>query len=118
MTGEQFVIAVVNRELKLVNADISAKTALFNDNQPVKWFNRYSFKTVKEFIDWRSYCYQLMRKYKPHYSKAQRYDFFNWINLQCGLRCDFDYELIPKYEKHKLQLKKDFGNSEECMSMS
>lgn len=102
MTAEEFIIAIVDKELKLVNADISACDVLYNNTQYPRWFNTYSFKTVEQFVEWRSYCYQLMRQYKPRYSKRQRYDLFNWINLEYGLKYDFDFKLIPKYEKYKL----------------
>lgn len=99
---DKLILLCVQKELEIVGADITASNALAEQYKEGEkpWFQRYSFKTPEQFIKWRTYCYQLLHKMTPKGKfKNWRFEIFDMINLQYGLKYDFDYKDIPPYNK-------------------
>lgn len=100
LTDDEFVELIIDKELEIANADIRAKDikALSKEEQDkLKWWEKYEFKTVEEFLEWRNFFYDHFYDWQP--KRVGKYDMkreFSWFNLCWGLQCTFDTNLIPR----------------------
>ena len=99
LTDKEFVELVINKELEIANADIRYKdiVALSKEEQDkLEFYTKFTFKTLEEFLEWRDFFYKEFYNWQPkRVSKDQMKREFGWFNLQWGLKCDFDTDIIP-----------------------
>jgi len=100
LTDEEFVELIINKELEIAGADIRYKDIVAlpkEEQEQLKWYDKYSFKTVDEYLEWRNFFYEQFYNWQPKsVSKSVMKKEFAWFGLQWGLHYDFDYKLIPK----------------------
>jgi hypothetical protein len=75
---------MINAELKLHGKKM--KDVLGKKN----WFQKYTFKTEQEYLNWKEYCINLMTKeVSPRQSKSRAEKEFMYLDLMYGLKCKF-----------------------------
>lgn len=103
LTDKEFVELIINKELEIAGADIRYKdiVALSKEEQDKeRFFDKYSFKTEEQFNEWRDFFYEHFYDWQPkRITKRQMENEFSWFNLDWGLTCDFDREIIPNKKK-------------------
>ena len=103
LTDLEFLELVIDKELEIANADTRYKDIMslpIEERKKFDFYNRYSFKTVEQFIEWRQFFYDHFYDWQPKYrSKASMKQEFSYWNLQWGLTCDFPVEQITEYDK-------------------
>ena len=102
LTDKKFLELVIDKELEIAGADVRFKDleAMTKEQQEeYKFFNRFSFNTSEEFLEWRQFFYDHFYDWQPKYvNKKTMEREFAWFNLQWGLKSDFPYEQIIEYD--------------------
>ena len=102
ISDKQFLLDVVNKELEIAGGphfdDFDTLCQWSKDNR--NWYADYSFKTVDEFLNWKEYFMNHFYDWKPkRYSRTHAEKEFAWINLQFGLKYDFDLNELHNHEE-------------------
>lgn len=85
---------------KIVNKQL-AKYNLTVDSPEIKnskdWYSKYTFDTHEEYLNWKKYCIELLTKnIAPKLNKKRAEREFQWINLQYGLRQNYNTRVVNK----------------------
>lgn len=110
LTDNEFVELIIDKELEISGTDVRYKdiTAMPKEEQKeYEFYTRFTFKTLEQFLEWRQFFYDHFYDWQPKsVKKSQMEREFNWFNLQWGLKYDFDYEEIYKYDEQQKKNKK------------
>lgn len=105
LTDEEFVELIIDKELEIANADIRFKDIkkMSSDEQnEFRFYQRYTFKTLEEFDEWKQFFYNHYYDWQPkNVSKSQIERDFQWFNLQWGLKYDFPIDELDKLKGKK-----------------
>ena len=77
---------------KMIDAELKSYNIGMKDIIDSKdWFSKYTFKTKEEYQEWKNYCIDLMTKgITPKRTKKQAEREFMWLDMQYGLKCEFE----------------------------
>ena len=97
LTNEEFVKAIINKELEIANADIRYDDILAltkEEQNKLEWWSKYSFKKYTDFAKWKEFFCEKFYEWQPKtVNKTMMEREFSWINLMWGLKYGFDYEI-------------------------
>lgn len=53
------------------------------------WYHHYTFNSEQEFLSWKEYCIEVMRK-ELRMTKGQAEKEFEWFNMDVGLKQNYN----------------------------
>lgn len=103
LTDDEFLEMIIDKELEIAQADIRYKDIMAmpeKERREFRFYDKYSFKTLEQFIEWQNFFFDHFYDWKPKRVKERRKkDYFNYLNLDLGLRYDFPLEELYDYYK-------------------
>lgn len=89
----EFLQKLVQKELDLHNAKFEDIQALPDGRMPNGewWYQHYKFDTREQYHEWKQYCITELRNTRERLSKARAEKVFMWIDLQWGLKHQFEH---------------------------
>lgn len=85
---------LINKELEPYRVDYKFVTNFqeeIRQTHGCEWYEYYRFNTKQEFEEWKKYCITfLTTKITPKISKKRALEMFNWFNLMCGLKQNYN----------------------------
>ena len=102
LTDKEFLELVIDKELEIAGADVrfkDLKSMTKEQEEEYKFFNRFSFNNLEEFLEWRQFFYDHFYEWQPKsVNKKEMEREFSWFNLQWGLKLNFPYEQIIEHD--------------------
>lgn len=102
LTDKEFVELIINKELEIAGADVrfkDLKSMTKEQEEEYKFFNRFSFNNLEEFLEWRQFFYDHFYEWQPkRVNKKEMEREFSWFNLQWGLKLNFPYNQIIEHD--------------------
>lgn len=93
----EFVKLMVDKELEIAGALIRYDDLIANKDDFPHWYQDWCFDRVEQYLEWKQFYYD---HFYDHYPKRVKdiSNYFSWFALQYGLRYNFDYKELEKYE--------------------
>ena len=102
LTDKEFVELIIDKELEIAGADVrfkDLKSMTKEQEEEYKFFNRFSFNNLEEFLEWRQFFYDHFYEWQPKsVNKKEMEREFSWFNLQWGLKLNFPYNQIIEHD--------------------
>ena len=102
LTDKEFVELIIDKELEIAGADVrfkDLKSMTKEQEEEYKFFNRFSFNNLEEFLEWRQFFYDHFYEWQPkRVNKKEMEREFSWFNLQWGLKLNFPYNQIIEHD--------------------
>ena len=86
---------------KLVQKELDLHGAKFEDIQALPegrmsngdfWYQYYKFATKEQYDEWKQFCIAELRNSRERLSKARAEKVFMWIDLQWGLKHQWEHD--------------------------
>lgn len=94
--SDELLQKLVQKELDLYNVKFEDIVALPEGRMPNGewWFHHYVFETEEQYNEWKQYCITELRNTRERLSKKRSEDVFRWIDLQWGLKHQFEHNKL------------------------
>ena len=104
LTTDEFIKLIIDKELEIVGAPIRYNDLIGNQEKYPHWYQDYSFH-IDQYIEWKKFYYDHFYDWKP--KRVKNIDkYFSCHAMQYGLRYNFDYEILQKYDKFPINYDK------------
>lgn len=90
----EFLQKLVQKELDLHGAKFEYVKSLPEGRMPNGewWFHHYVFETQEQYEEWKRFCITELRNSRERLSRKKAEDVFRWIDLQWGLKHQFEHD--------------------------
>ena len=90
----EFLQLIIQKELDLYGAKFEDIKALPEGRLPSGewWFHHYTFETKEQYDEWKQFCITELRNSRERLSKKKAEDVFRWIDLQWGLKHQWEHK--------------------------
>ena len=92
--SEEFLTKIIQKQLDLHGAKFEDIKALVDGKLPNGefWYQHYKFNTKEQFENWKQFCITELRNSRERLSKKRAQEIFMWIDLQWGLKHQWEHE--------------------------
>lgn len=89
----EFLQLLIQKQLDLYNVKFEDVKALPEGKMPNGewWFHHYTFETKEQYEEWKQFCISELRNSRERLSKKKAEAVFRWIDLQWGLKHQFEH---------------------------
>lgn len=98
---EEFLTKVIQKQLDLHGAKYEEIKNMKDGKMPNGefWYHHYKFETKEQHTEWKKYCIEELRNSKERPTKKRAEQIFMWIDLQWGLKQQWEYEELTANTK-------------------